>query len=75
MDEVKTSTKECILLFNAFPVCVGDKVEIYPRGMRTMVRISGVVKRVSDSALVLETEVNDLVIRLSEIKMVRKLKI
>jgi len=55
-------------------VCIGDFVAVYPRGMRGAVSITGTVKKVTDSALILETDYNDIAIRYSEIKMLRKYK-
>jgi len=49
-------------------------VEIYPRGLRGLVAIHGKVKVLGDSALIIETETNNLAIRYSEIKMIRVLK-
>jgi len=65
---------DCIDMWRGIIICAGDLVTVYPRGGRGIVGITGKVKAVTDSAIVLETDVNDIAIRYSEIKMIRKLK-
>jgi len=65
--------KDCELIWGVFKVCVGDIIEIYPRAGRSLMKITGRVKAIGDSALILETDINNMAIRYSEIKMLRKL--
>ncbi|RLG82033.1 MAG: hypothetical protein DRO40_08590 [Thermoprotei archaeon] len=65
--------RRCKWLWNTFPVCVDDYVEIFPRGMRSLISITGRVIGLGDSALVLETDNNNIAIRYSEIRMIRKI--
>jgi len=65
--------KDCELIWGVFKVCVGDTIEIYPRAGRSLMKITGRVKAIGDSALILETDTNNIAIRYSEIKMLRKL--
>ncbi len=66
---------ECRLLFGGYIVCVGDVIEVYPRGLKSFVSITGKVVALLDSAIVLETPYNDMVIRYSEIRAIRKAKL
>jgi len=70
---VEFDPQRCKWLWNAFPVCLDDYVEIFPRGMRSLISITGRVIGLGDSALVLETDNNNLAIRYSEIRMIRKI--
>lgn len=65
--------KRCKWIWNAIPICIDDHIEIFPRGMRSLVSITGRVIGLGDSALVLETDNNNLAIRYSEIRMIRKI--
>jgi len=69
----KGVVKDCELIWGVFKVCVGDIIEIYPRAGRSLMKITGRVKAIGDSALILETDINNMAIRYSEIKMLRKL--
>lgn len=65
---------DCILIWGSFPVCIGDIVRVYPRLGRSLISVKGKVIGISESALTLETENEIISIRLSEIKMVSKVK-
>lgn len=65
----------CKWIWNTLQICLDDIVEIYPRGMKSMIAIQGKVVGLSDSALVISTDKNDMAIRYSEIRMIRKLKL
>ncbi|MEM4913801.1 MAG: hypothetical protein QW579_06320 [Desulfurococcaceae archaeon] len=54
-------------------LCVGDYVEVYPRS-RSLAFFRGRVKRITISSVILENDENDMMIRFSEIKAIRKLK-
>jgi len=73
-EEIPEIDRQCKYIWNSIIICKNDYVEIYPRGFRSMVVISGRVKALSDSAIVLETPNNSIAIRYSEIRMIRKLK-
>lgn len=64
---------ECIDIYG-IDICVGDYVQIYPRSMK-LVHVSGFVKRITTSTIVLENEENEVAVRLSEIKLLRKPKL
>jgi hypothetical protein len=66
---------DCRLLFGGYIVCVGDVIEVYPRGLKSFMSITGKVIALLDSALVLETQYNDIAIRYSEIRAIRKVKL
>jgi len=67
-------SEKCILLFGIMPLCVGDYVRIYPRGMRSMIIITGRITSIGDNAIMIETRSGSLlVIRLSEIRMAEKI--
>jgi hypothetical protein len=70
---VEDGKVECMIIYG-INVCIGDFVQIYPRALR-MSLVQGVVKRITASSIVLENEENDIAVRFSEIKMVRKPKI
>lgn len=55
-------------------LCVGDYVEVYPRGLRAMVIIRGRVKRLGPMGLLVSDGTREFAIRLSEIRMIAKLK-
>lgn len=64
---------ECVDIYG-IDVCLGDYVQIYPRSMK-LVHVSGLVKRITTSTIVLENEENEVAVRLSEIKLLRKPKL
>ncbi len=65
----------CIKIWRILPICIGDKVEVYPRGMRSMIMIRGIVRSISESAILIETSTGELLaIRLNEIRMINKIK-
>lgn len=66
--------RECRWIWNAIKVCIDDEIEIFPRGMRSLVSITGRVIGLGDSALVLKTDNNNIAIRYSEIRMIRKIE-
>ena len=70
---VEDGKVECMGIYGV-EVCVGDFVQIYPRALR-MSLVQGIVKKITASSIVLENEENDIAVRFSEIKMVRKPKI
>ena len=70
----KEETHNCILVWNSFPVCIGDIVRIYPRLGRSLVSIRGKVVKLSESAITVETENEIISIRFSEIKMISKVR-
>jgi len=70
---VEDGKVECMGIYGV-EVCIGDFVQVYPRAIRLSV-VQGVVKRITASSIVLENEENDIAVRFSEIKMVRKPKI
>jgi hypothetical protein len=70
---VEDGKVECMGIYGV-DVCIGDFVQVYPRAIRLSV-VQGVVKRITASSIVLENEENDVAVRFSEIKMVRKPKI
>jgi len=70
---VEDGKVECMGIYGV-DVCVGDFIQVYPRTIRLSM-VQGVVKRITASSIVLENEENDIAIRFSEIKMVRKPKI
>ena len=63
---------DCILVWNTFPVCVGDIVRVYPRLGRSLISIRGKVIKLSESAITIETETEIISVRYSEIKMISK---
>jgi hypothetical protein len=63
---------ECMDVYGV-NVCVGDFVQVYPRTMRLSM-VQGIVKKITSSSIVLENEDNEVAIRYSELKMVRKPK-
>jgi len=72
---VTGEARECSKVFGTVEICVGDTVEIYPRGLKSLVHITGRVEQVGDSALVItSTGENHWVIRYSEIRMIRIVK-
>lgn len=64
---------ECVDIYG-IDVCIGDYVQVYPRSMR-LVHLSGIVKRITTSTIVIENEENEAAIRLSEIRLLRKPKL
>lgn len=69
------SAEDCIFLFGVLPVCKEDYIKIYPRGMRSLMMITGKVEQIGDNALLVRMKNGNLmVIRLSEIRMVEKIK-
>lgn len=70
--EENQEVRECTLIWSAFPVCEGDIVTVYPRYGRSLVSITGRVAKVTNSALVIETENEIISIRYSEIKMISR---
>jgi hypothetical protein len=70
---VEDGKVECMGIYGV-DVCIGDFIQIYPRALR-MSLVQGVVKRITASSIVLENEENDIAVRFSEIKMIRKPKI
>lgn len=64
---------ECIDVYG-INICIGDYVQIYPRSMK-LVHVSGIVTRITTSTIVLENEENEVAVRLSEIKLLRKPKL
>lgn len=73
MSESKDELKDCIDLFDVLTVCIGDKVELVVRGQRAIISYRGVVKAISNTAILLEVRGALIAIRLSEIKTARKL--
>lgn len=68
------NTRDCIFLFGVLPVCKEDIIKIYPRGMRSLMMITGKVEQIGDNALLVRMKNGNLmVIRLSEIRMVEKI--
>jgi hypothetical protein len=65
---------DCRVLWGGFLICIGDYVEVYPRGVTRYIGHLGRIVQLTDSAMVLETKNNNLVIRYSEIRMIRKYK-
>jgi len=63
----------CVKLWRVLPICKGDKVEVYPRGMRSMIMIRGKIIGISEYAIVIENDNELFTIRLNEIRMLRKL--
>jgi len=66
------SAPECAKIYG-IKICVGDFVRIYPRSVR-MMSIQGVVREITSTAIVLESEDNAFSVRLSEIKAIQKPK-
>jgi len=72
---VSSEARDCVKIFNAHEICVGDIVEIYPRGLKAMVSIRGRVVALSDSAMVISKDSeNHWIVRYSEIRMIRVLE-
>jgi len=69
---VEDGKVECMGIYGV-DVCIGDFIQVYPRALR-MSLVQGVVKKITASSIVLENEENDIAVRFSEIKMVRKPK-
>jgi len=65
---------DCIMIWNSFPVCIGDIVRVYPRLGRSLISIRGKVIKLSESAITIETENEIISIRFSEIKMISKVR-
>lgn len=63
---------ECYPVYGLL-LCVGDVVEVYPRS-RSLVLFRGRVKKITVSSLLLENDENELAIRFSEIKAIRRIK-
>jgi len=72
---VSGEERDCTKVFGAHMICVGDLVEIYPRGLKSMIAVRGKVLALSDSAIVISrAQENHWIIRYSEIRMIRVLK-
>jgi len=71
--EIESKFFNCRSIWGSLKVCIGDIVEIYPRGFTRMVAVRGKVIGLSDSAITLETPENNVAVRYTEIRMIRKL--
>lgn len=71
-DNTMQAEPKCMHVYG-IEVCKGDYIEVYPRG-RSLAVFRGFVKNVTISSIVLENHENDVAVRLSEIKIIRKLK-
>ena len=72
--EQRSTEITCIKIWRILPICKGDVVEIYPRGMRSLVMLRGKVVGISEFALLIDGNGELFSIRLNEIRMIRKLK-
>ena len=73
MSESKDELKDCIDLFDVLTVCVNDKVELVIRGQRAMISYRGIIRAISNTAILMEVRGSLIAVRLSEIKTARKL--
>lgn len=69
---MENQNKQCIELLGILKVCVGDRVEIVVKGLRGYI-IEGIVSRIGLHGLVLKTSKNRVLIKYSEIRLLRLL--
>lgn len=79
MDNLKTNSNNSFSIYECndiygITVCLNDVVEIYPRA-RGLSYFIGIVRYISNTAIVIENEKSLISIRYSDIKMIRKPKI
>ncbi len=60
----------CIRLYGVMTICVGDYVEVYLKGLRSMTYLRGVVQGFSESAILLKTNKYEVMIRINEVRAV-----